>query len=143
MRSPALTAGNPSQTCGIGSGSTYCHARWSRPSKHAGSNPEAFWLWPIMAVTASVAKTGPGRLCQIRLSASISAPFSQRRHGSYCAKPTRIQYGRPGQGLAKHIWSGSKLVCKNHLARFLAGRNRPASSFPLSDSVPYFRRRPG
>ena len=24
------------------------------PSKHARSDPEAFWLWPVMAITASV-----------------------------------------------------------------------------------------
>ena len=32
-------------------------------------------------------------------------------------------------------------MCTNHRARFLAGRNRPATSFPLSDSVPFFHRR--
>ena len=70
---------------------------------------------------------------QIRLSASVSVPFFQRRHRQYCAKPTRILFGWSGfgQGLAKRIWSGSKLVCKNHLARFLAGRNRPATIVPL------------
>ena len=36
--------------------------------------------------------------------------------------------------MAKHILSRSKLVCRNHLAWFLAGRNRPANSFPLLDS---------
>ena len=56
--------------------------------------------------------------------------FFQRRHGSHCAKPTRIRFGWPGHGLAKHILSGTKLVCRNHRARFLAGRNRPATSFP-------------
>ena len=56
-----------------------------------------------MAITASV-QPESGR---IRLPASVSAPvFFQRRHGSYCAKPTRIRSGWPGQGLAKHIWSG-------------------------------------
>ena len=79
----------------------------------------------------------------VRLSTSVSVPFFQRRHGSYCAKPTRIRSGWPGQGLAKRIWSGSKLVCRNHLARFLAGRNRPTTSFPLSDAVPFFYGRPG
>ena len=57
--------------------------------------------------------------------------FFQRRHGSHCAKPTRIRFGWPGHGLAKHILSGTKLVCGNHRARFLAGRNRPATSFPI------------
>ena len=51
-----------------------------------------------------------------------------------CAKPTRIRSGWPGQGLAKHIWSGSEPVCRNHLAR-----NCPATSFPtfrLSSVLP-------
>ena len=65
------------------------------------------------------ARIGLDSICHILLPASVSAPFSQRRHGSYCEKPTRIRSGWPGQGLAKRIWSRSKLVCRNHLARFL------------------------
>ena len=48
---------------------------------------------------------------------------------------------RPGpnlDGLVKvwpNIWSGSKPVCRNHRARFLAERHQPATSFPVSDSV--------
>ena len=71
-------------------------------------------------------RIGPDSMCQIWLSASISVLFFQRRHGSYCAKPTWIWSGWPGQGLAKCIWSGSKLVCRNHLAWFLSGCNWPA-----------------
>ena len=59
---------------------------WSTPSKRARSDLEAFWLWPAA--------------CQIQIF--------QRRHESYCTKLTQIQSGWPGQGLAKHIWSGSK-----------------------------------
>ena len=68
--------------------------------------------------------------------------FFQRRHGSYCAKPTCIRSGWPGQGLAKRNWSGRRLVCRNHLARFLAERNRPATislfqtQFRFSTGVP-------
>ena len=72
------------------------------------------------------ARIGPDRVGRIRLPASFSVPFFQRRHGTYCAKPTRIRYRWPGQGLATLIWSESKPVC-----RFQAGRNRPATSFPL------------
>ena len=56
---------------------------------------------------------------------------------------------RPGpnlDGLVKvwpNIWSGSKPVCRNHRARFLAERNQPSTSFPVSDSVPFFHRRLG
>ena len=46
-------------------------------------------------------------------------------------------------GSGKLIWSGSRQVCRNHRARCLAEHNRPAISFPLLDSVPFFHRRPG
>ena len=62
---------------------------------------------------------------------------------SYCAKPARIRSGWRGQVLAKRICSESKPVCRDHRARFLAGGNRPATSFPLSDWVAFFNRRPG
>ena len=75
-------------------------------------------------------RNGPGRICLIQLPASDSVPFFQRRHGSRCAKPTRIPSGWPGQVLAKRIWSESKPVCRNHRARFLAGCNRPCYQFP-------------
>ena len=103
-----------------------------KPSKHAGSYPEVFWLRPVMAITASVLPE-LGRI--VHAGSDFPHPFQlrffQRRHGSYCAKLTRIRSGWPGQGLAKRVWSGSKPVCRNHRARFLAGRNRPATSFPL------------
>ena len=44
--------------------------------------------------------------------AGSDSSFLQKRHGWYFAKPTRIWSGWSGQGLAKHIWSGSKLVCR-------------------------------
>ena len=61
---------------------------------------------------------------------------------SYCAKPTWIWSGWPGQALTKRILCGSKPVHRNHRARFLAGCNQPATSFPLSDLIPFFHRRP-
>ena len=69
------------------------------------------------------ARIGPDSIFRTRLPAPVSAPFFQRRHGRHCAKLTQVPSGGPGQGLAKHIWSGGKLVCRNHLAQFLAGRN--------------------
>ena len=92
-------------------------------------------LWPLRPA-CSQNRAGsymPDPTSCIRFSS-----FFQRRHGSYCAKPTRIRSGWPGQSLAKRFWSGSKPVCRNHLARFLAGRKRSATSFLLSDSVPFF-----
>ena len=78
----------------------------------------------------------------IRLPTSNSVLNFQRRHGSYCAKLTQIRSEWPGQGLAKSIWSGSKPVCRNHWAQFLAGCNQSATSFPLSDLAAFFHRCP-
>ena len=97
------------------------------------------------------ARIGPDHICRIRLPASNSVPFFQRRPGPYCAKPTRIRSGWPVPVLAESIWSRSKLVRKNHLAWFLAELNQPATSFPLkADPVAFFplaqwflHRRPG
>ena len=91
-------------------------------------------LWPLRpACSQNQARIGTDRICRIRLPASVLIPFFQKRHGSYCAKPTRIQSEWSSQGLAKHSCSGSKPMCRNYRTLFLAGRNRPATSFPLSD----------
>ena len=58
-------------------------------------------------------------------------------------KLTWIWSGWPGQDLAKLIWSESKLVCRNHRARLLAGHNQPATGFLFSDSFAFFHRCPG
>ena len=58
-------------------------------------------------------------------------------------EPTWIRSGWPCQGLAKRIWSGSKLVCSNHQARFLEGGNPRATNFLLSDSVAIIHTRRG
>ena len=114
-------------------------------SKHAGSDPEAFWLRPVMAITASV-QPELGRI--VHAGSDFPHPFQsvpvlQRRHGPYCAKPARIRSGWTGRGLAKRTWAGSKLMRRIYPAGFLAGRKRPATSFPHLDSVPFFHRRPG
>ena len=62
---------------------------------------------------------------QIRLSASDSGPFFQRRPGSFSARLAHIPSGWPGQVLAKRIWSGSKPVCKKHRG-LVSGRTQPA-----------------
>ena len=96
-----------------------------QPSKNAGSDPEAFRLRPVMAITAAGAGSYmPDPISRIRFSSFFS---KELRHGPYFAKPTRIRSGRPGQGLAKRItfWSESKPVYRNHWVRFLAGRIGP------------------
>ena len=61
--------------------------RMITPSKHAGSDPEAFQLGHY---SQHAARIKPDHISRIRLPASISVPFFQRRQGSYCAKLTRI-----------------------------------------------------
>ena len=61
--------------------------------------------------------------------------------------PDHIVQNRPGSdphGLVRfwpNIRSGSKPVCRNHRARFLAERIQPVTSFPLLDSVVFFQKR--
>ena len=95
---------------------------------------ETCWIWfgSILVTTShvdyshSAARTGLDHSSQIWFPACNSVPFFQRP-GSYGAKPTRIQSGRPGQVLAKWIWSGSKLVSKHRRAHFLQTATGPLS----------------
>ena len=74
------------------------------PSTHARSDPEAFWLRPVMAITASyghygqrAARIGPDSICLIRLPAlSVSAPFFQRRRGSDLDGLVRVRQNASG-----------------------------------------------
>ena len=89
-----------------------------------------------MAVTASV-QPELGRIVYAGSDFRIrfSSVFSKKAWIILCKTDPDLIFGWPGQGLAKRIWSESKPVSRNHLARFLAGRKRTATSFPLSDSV--------
>ena len=114
------------------------------PSKHVGSDPEVFdygqsWpLWPVCSQNWGGLYI-PDLTSRIRFS---SVFFREGMDHHICTNPTRIQSGRPCQGLVKHIWSGSKPVCRHHRAQFLAGCNWSATSFPLSDSVAIIHRCP-
>ena len=130
-------------------------------SKHAGSDPEAFWLRLALAITASVQQPESARIAY----ASSDFPhlfqflffffFFQRRRVSCCAKPTWIRSGWPGQCLAKCIWSGNKPVCRNlrgalpvsHFqTRFPSStdvtdnivQNQPGSDLVLADCVRFW-----
>ena len=104
-------------------------------SKHARSDPASYGQ--------CAARIG---LDSIYAGSDFPHPFQlrffQRRHGSYCAKLTWVWSGWPGQDLDKHIWSGSKLVCRNHLAQFLAGGKWPATSFQLLDLFLFIHKHP-
>ena len=108
------------------------------PSKHAGSDPEAFWLRPVMAVTASL-QLESGR--RVYAGSDFPHPFQFRCSAEGMDHTAQNRPGTDLDGLVR-VWSGSKPVCRNHRSRFLAGRNCPATSFPLSDSVPFFHRHP-
>ena len=78
------------------------------------------------------ARIRPDSIFLIQLPTSnLVLLFFQRRPGSYCAKPTWIWSGWPGQVLGKRILSGSKPVCKNQWVRFWQNANRllPVSHF--------------
>ena len=134
------------------------------PSKHARSDPEAFWLRLVKAVTASVqpesglivyagpdfphsirlrsSKEGPDHIVQNRPGSDLDgwSGFGQTQksglEASRCAGIIGPVCGRFVAG----VWP----VCGRCVAglwpvcgRFVAGRNRPATSFPLSDSAAF------
>ena len=78
-----------------------------------------------MAITASV-QLESGKTVDAGSDSTHPFQFRFSKEGKDHAKPTRIRSGWPGQFLAKRIWSGSKLVCRNHRASFLAGRTEAA-----------------
>ena len=90
-------------------------------------------LWPLRPA-CSQNRPWSYKFCQIRLRASVSVTFSKK--AMYQNRPRSGLDGLHGQGLAKHIWSGSRLVCRNRWARFLTERNRPA---PVSNFQNCFR----
>ena len=82
----------------------------------------------------------------VYVGSDLSFPFFQRSPGSYCAKPTRVRSGWPGQGLAKRIWCAGirkQAGVPESWGPVLAEFNQSATSFPLSDSVAFFHRGPG
>ena len=86
-----------------------------------------------MAVTAAV-QLESGRIVYAR--SDFSYPFQPRVPKKawviLCkTDPAEMWTVWSGFGQTHPVW-WSKRVCRNHRARFLAGRNRPATSFPLS-----------
>ena len=85
----------------------------------------AFWLWPVTAISASV-RPESARIVNARSDTlhPFQLRFFQRRHGSYCAKPTRAQPGWPCQGLAKHLVRNQAGVQES--SGLVSGRTPPA-----------------
>ena len=98
-------------------------------------------LRPLRPVTASYGHYGrrtarivPDRMCWIRLPASFSVPFFRRRHGPYCAKPTRVPSGWPAWSV--RVWLNSSGLKASWCPVF--GR-----IFPIFRPVAFFHRRSG
>ena len=114
-------------------------------SKLAGSDPEAFWLLPVMVITASV-QPELGRI--VHAGSDFSHPFQFRFYKEGMGPTVQNRPGSDLDGLVG-VWLNapglvlSKLMRRIYPAGFLAGRKRPATSFPHLDSVPFFHRRPG
>ena len=91
-----------------------------------------------MAITASV-QPESGRIVYAgsNFPHPFQLPFSKKGMDHILQNRLGSDLGTSDQGTSG--LTGSKPVCRNHLARFLAGRNRPATSFPLSDSVAIIR----
>ena len=66
-----------------------------RPSKHAGSDSEAFWLRPGMAITASELESG--RIVRSDFPHPIRFCFFLKKAWTILCKPTRVRSGWPGQ----------------------------------------------
>ena len=102
------------------------------PSKHAGSDPETFWLRPVMAITASVQPEW-GRIIYALSDCPLQIQFRFSKEGM----DHNVQ-DRPGSDTdgCSRLWpNASGLEASRCAGQFLAGRNQPATSFPLSDSV--------
>ena len=109
-------------------------------SKHAGSNSEAFWSWPVIQHGA---KIRPDCICRIQLPASDSVLFFQTRPRSQLQcktdlDPILMAWSRFGQ---THLVQ-KQVSVQESLGPVLAECKWPTTSFPFSDSVVFFHRWP-
>ena len=104
------------------------HSQRSVPSKHAGSSSEAFWFWPLL----SVCSQNWARSYMPDLTSCIGSILSKKDQIIILLCKNRSGFDLeclPGQVLAKCIWSGSKLMCKNPWARFWQNTTGPLPFF--------------
>ena len=108
----------------------YICAEEKKPSKHAGSDSEELWLWPVMAVLASM-QPELGRTVYPGSNFPLTVQFHSSKEGLDCIVQIQPRSDLDGLGrvFPKLIWSRSKPVCKNHWA---------PTSFQLLDSVAFF-----
>ena len=112
------------------------------PSKHARSDSEAFWLWPVTAIMASMQ---PELNHMLDPSSCIRFQFhsSKERPGLYCIFVCKTSLDP--------IWMACSDFGQTHLLRkqasvqessgpVLAEHHRPTTKFPLSNSVAFLHR---
>ena len=114
------------------------------PSKHARSNPEAFWLWPVMAITASM-QPELGRIVYAR--SDFSHPF--QLHFSKEGMDHIVQ-NRPGSDLdgLVRVWPNASGLEASWCAGIIGPGFWQDATGPLPVShfqtrFPFFHRRPG
>ena len=106
----------------------------SKPSKHAGSDSEALWLRPVMAITTASVQQESDRVVCIYLP----KPTPRIRFGSVLPKKARIALCKTG---ADPTWMACSGFGQTYLVRKQVGeqessapvlveRNRLATSFP-------------
>ena len=110
------------------------------PSKHARSDPETFWLQPVMAITASM-QLASGQIVYI---------------GSHFLHPFQLHFSKEGMD---HTVPNQPRPDLDGLVRVWANTSGPEASWcagiiwpgfwqeatgrlPVSDLVPFFHRRP-
>ena len=108
------------------------------PSKHAGSDPKAFWLRPVMVIKASV-QPESARTTYARSGFPHPFQFRFSKEGlNYI-----VQY-RPGSemdGLVS-VWPNTSGMEASRCAGII-GSGFWQDAVPVIDSVPFFHRRPG
>ena len=99
--------------------------------KHAGSDQEAFWLWPVMAITASV-QPESDRI--VYAGSDFPHPFQLRISEKGMGHTVQNRLGSDLDGLAR-VWLNVSGLEASRCAGiiwpgFWQGCNRPATSFP-------------
>jgi len=114
------------------------------PSKHAGYHSESFWLRSVMAIITATVQLELGLI----VYAGSDFPNLIRIHSSkesliilYKTGPDPVWMAWPRFGPTNLVWKQAGV--QEPSGPVLAERNRPATSFPLSDSAAVFHRWPG
>ena len=119
------------------------HNSINLPSKHAGSDPEAFWLQTVMVITASM-QPELGRI--VYAGSDFPHPFQLRfsKEGL-----DHIVHNRPGSDLdcLVMVWPNASGLEASRCVGitgpgFWQNATGPLPVSPLSDSVSFFHRRP-